>query len=220
MMMNLPDDPTLDEIADALIPLVAQSAAFDGWGDKAILSAAQVAGVDSDLAKAAFPGGAVALIDRWFAWIDEEMARRLPPEALAEMKIRMRITRLVETRLEIVLPNKESLRRALTILAMPQNLARGTKLGWRAADAMWRLAGDTATDFNHYSKRGLLSGVYASSLAVFMGDDAPDMAATKAFLARRIDNVMQIEKAKAGFQKRSENRISLSRFFGRLRNPA
>jgi ubiquinone biosynthesis protein COQ9 len=220
MNINLPDDPTLDEIAAVLIPLVAEAAAFDGWNEKAVLSAAQSAGVDPDLVRAAFPGGAIALIDRWFAWIDGEMAHRLPPEVLAEMKVRLRITRLVETRLEIAQPHKESLRRALTILAMPQNLARTAKLGWRAADAMWRLAGDTATDFNHYSKRTLLSGVYASTLAVFMTDDDMDLRETKAFLARRIDNVMQIEKAKSGLKNRSENRISLSRFIGRLRNPA
>ena len=219
-MTLLHDDPTLDEIADVLIPLVAQSAAFDGWGTASVLAAAAEAGVDADLAALALPGGAIDHIDRWFAWIDAEMARRLPPETLAAMKIRMRITRLVAVRLEIVQPNKESLRRALAILAMPQNLARATRLGWRAADAMWRLAGDTATDFNHYSKRTLLGGVYASTLAAYMGEDDPDFPETRAFLTRRIDNVMQIEKAKAGWQKRGESRISLSRFIGRLRNPA
>ncbi len=219
-MKTLPDDPTLDEICATLIPLVAESAAFDGWGDTAILAAATQIGVDSDLAKLAMPGGAIDHIDRWFGWIDAEMAHRLPPEKLAEMKIRLRITRLVEVRLEIANPQKESLRRALAILAMPQNLVRATQLGWRAADTMWRLAGDTTTDFNHYSKRTLLGGVYASTLAAYMGDDDPDFQETRAFLARRIDTVMQIEKAKAGWQKRGENRISMSRFIGRLRNPA
>ncbi len=219
-MTHLPDDPTLDEISAALIPLVAESAAFDGWGDGAVVAAANQAGVDPDLATLAMPGGAIDHIDRWFAWVDAEMVRRLPPETLSAMKIRMRITRLVEVRLEIAQPQKESLRRALTILAMPQNLARATRLGWRAADVMWQMAGDIATDFNHYSKRTLLGGVYASTLAAYMGDDDPDFPETRAFLARRIDNVMQIEKAKAGWQKRGETRISLSRFIGRLRNPA
>jgi ubiquinone biosynthesis protein COQ9 len=220
MIKTVHDDPTLDEIATALIPLVAEAAAFDGWGAKSVASAAAAIGIDGDLAKLALTGGSAHLIDQWFAWIDAEMARRLTPDILADMKVRARITRLVEVRLLIAQPHKESLRRALAILAMPQNLVRGTRLGWRAADAMWRLAGDTATDFNHYSKRTLLGGVYASTLAVFMGDEDPDFADTRAFLARRIDNVMQIEKAKAGWQKRGENRLSLSRFVGRLRNPA
>ncbi len=216
---DLPDDPTLDEIRAALAPRLARDAAFDGWSTSAIASAADALGIDPDIAALAFPGGATDMIDAWFGWIDEEMARRLPPETLAAMKIRERIAALVETRLEIVAGDKEALRRALAILAMPQNIAKGTRLGWRAADTMWRLAGDTATDYNHYTKRGLLSAIYAATLTVFLDDDSENFADTRAFLSRRIDNVMQFEKAKAGFLKRRERIPSLSRFIGRLRYP-
>lgn len=220
MANSLPEDPTLDEIRAALIADVATNAAFDGWGPAAVETAAQMHGIDPDLARLAFNDGAVAMIDAWFAHIDTEMARRLPPETLAAMKIRQRITALVETRLDIVAPDRESLRRALAILAMPHNLPRAAKLGWRAADAMWRLAGDTATDFNHYTKRMTLSAVYASTMAVFLDDESEDHADTRAFLARRIDNVMQFEKVKAQAKARTEHRPSLSRFIGRLRYPA
>ena len=216
----IPEDPTLDEIRAALIADVATNAAFDGWGAAAVETAAQMQGIDPDLARLAFNDGAVAMIDAWFAHIDAEMARRLPPETLAAMKIRQRITALVETRLDIVAPDRESLRRALAILAMPHNLPRAARLGWRAADAMWRLAGDTATDFNHYTKRMTLSAVYASTMAVFLDDESEDHADTRAFLARRIDNVMQFEKVKAQAKARTEHRPSLSRFIGRLRYPA
>jgi len=216
---SLADDPTLDEIRAALAPRLAGDAAFDGWGKGAVASAASALGIDPDIAALAFPGGATDMIDAWFGWIDDEMTRRLPPEKLGAMKIRTRIAALVETRLEIVEGNIEALRRALAILAMPQNLAKGAKLGWRAADTMWRLAGDTATDYNHYTKRGLLSAIYAATLTVFLDDDSEGFADTRAFLSRRIDNVMQIEKAKAGFLKRRERIPSLSRFIGRLRYP-
>jgi ubiquinone biosynthesis protein COQ9 len=136
------------------------------------------------------------------------------------MKIRQRIAALVETRLELVAPDRESLRRAAAILAMPQNALRAAQLGWRAADTMWRLAGDTATDYNHYTKRGLLAGIYAATVAVFLQDQSEGWADTRAFLARRIDNVMAFEKAKARFLGRASHRPSLSRFIGRLRYPA
>ncbi len=219
MLTPLPEDPTLDEVRAALTADVATNAAFDGWGPQAVATAAQLHGVDPDIARLAFNDGAVAMIDAWFAHIDAEMARQLPPETLGQMKIRARITALVETRLAIVAPDRESLRRAAAILAMPQNLPRAAKLGWRAADAMWRLAGDTATDFNHYTKRMTLSAVYGSTIAVFLDDDSEDYAGTRAFLARRIDNVMQFEKVKAQAKARTEHRPSLSRFIGRLRYP-
>jgi ubiquinone biosynthesis protein COQ9 len=68
---------------------------------------------------------------------------------------------------------------------------------YRSVDAMWRAAGDVSTDFNFYTKRGILAGVYGSTLVRWFADASADEAATNEFLAARIDNVMQLEKFKA-----------------------
>ena len=217
-MMDLAD-ATLDELREALAPAVAANAAFDGWKTAALDAAADALGVDRDVARLAFSGGAVAMVDAWFASVDRAMAARFTPEALAAMKIRTRITALVETRLEILAANREALRRAAAILAMPQNVARAAQFGWRSADVMWRLAGDTATDYNHYTKRALLGSIYAATIAVFLQDDSEGHADTRAFLGRRIEDIMKFEKTKAGFLARASHRPSLSRFIGRLRYP-
>lgn len=219
-MSNLPEDATLEEIRAALAPLLASNAAFDGWGEAARDAAADTLGVDRDVALLAFPGGAVEMIAAWFAHIDAAMLTKLPPEKLATMKIREKISALVEARLDLVAADREALRRALAILAMPQNLVRATKLGWHAADVMWRAAGDTATDYNHYTKRTILAGVYAATVTVFLDDESEGFADTRAFLSRRIDGIMRFEKTKAGFLARGQHRPSLSRFIGRLRYPA
>jgi ubiquinone biosynthesis protein COQ9 len=213
------DDLTLDEIRERLAPAIAANAAFDGWGDEARDLAADAEGIDRDLARLAFADGAVAMIAAWFADIDRRMAAALPPELLAGMKIRERITRLVEARLAAMAPDREALRRALGVLAMPQNLATAARLGWRTADIIWRRAGDTATDYNHYTKRTILGGVYAATVAVFLDDESDGHADTRAFLNRRIEGIMRFEKAKAGMLRRAEYRPSLSRFIGRLRYP-
>lgn len=215
----LPADPTLDEIRAHLAPLIAANAAFDGWTEAAVVSAAETAGIDPDVAKLAFPDGAVAMIDAWFANIDAAMFAKLA-EHLPGMKVREKITALVEARLDLLAADRESLRRALAILAMPQNAATAAKLGWRAADVMWRAAGDTATDYNHYTKRTMLGAVYAATIAVFLDDESAGQADTRAFLARRIEGIMRFEKAKASWLRRREHRPSLSRFIGRLRYPA
>lgn len=216
----LPADPTLDEVRAALAPMIARNAGFDGWSDAAVHAAADEAGVDRDVAKLAFKDNAIDMIDAWIDSIDMELAHRLPAEKLAAMKIRDRITALLATRLDIMAPDRESLRRAMAIMAMPQNLVRSAKIGWRSADRMWRLAGDTASDFNHYTKRMTLSAVYASTLSVFVNDDSDNFADARAFLDRRIDNVMQFEKVKFQAKQRQEYVPSLSRFIGRLRYPA
>ena len=219
MATTLPADPTLDEIRAALAPLIADNAAFDGFSNEALADAATRLGVDIDVAKLAFPGGARDMVDAWFADIDARMAERWPAEKLATLKIRERITTLVETRIALLAPNRESLRRALALLALPTNAPHAAKLGWRAADLMWKLAGDTATDFNHYSKRTILGAVYGSTMAVFLNDESEDFAETRAFLARRIDQVMRFESWKHRRAARGIERPSLARFVGRLRYP-
>jgi len=212
-------DLTLDEIRALLAPGIAANAAFDGWSDAARDMAAQAEGIDTDIAALAFKDGPVDMIDAWFAHIDDVMLAAVPPERLALMKIREKITVLVEARLDATSIDRESLRRALAILALPQNLAKATRLGWRTVDTIWRAAGDVATDYNYYTKRTILLGVYASTITVFLDDESEGLADTRAFLGRRINGIMQFEKAKAGFLKRTEHGFSLSRFVGRLRYP-
>ncbi len=212
-------DLTLDEIREKLAPGIAANAAFDGWSDAARDMAAQAEGIDTDIAALAFKNGPVDMIDAWFAHIDGVMLGAVPPERLALMKVREKITALVEARLDATSIDRESLRRALAILALPQNLAKATRLGWRTVDTIWRAAGDVATDYNYYTKRTILLGVYASTITVFLDDESEGLADTRAFLGRRIDGIMQFEKAKAGFLKRTEHGFSLSRFVGRLRYP-
>ena len=109
--------------------------------------------------------------------------------------------------------------RALAILAQPQNLPLAARLGWRAADRMWRIAGDKATDYNHYSKRAILMAVYGSTSLVYLDDRSGDLAETRAFLDRRIDDVMRFEKLKASWRGNRDRLPSISRFLGRLRYP-
>ena len=219
MASILPADPTLDEIRAALAPLIAGAGAFGGFSPAALDEAARRAAVDPDVARLAFPGGGRDMVDAWFADVDAGMEQRWPAEKLATLKIRDRITTLVETRIDLLAPNRESLRRALALLALPTNAPHAAKLGWRAADHMWRLAGDTATDYNHYSKRAILGAVYGSTMAVFLNDESEGFADTRAFLARRIDQVMRFESWKHRRASRSIERPSLARFVGRLRYP-
>ncbi|MFS0737956.1 COQ9 family protein [Sphingomonas sp. 1P06PA] len=215
-----PTEMTLPELRAALAPLLPFHAAFDGWGEAALEQAGQELGVPADRARLAFDGGAVAMIDAWFADVDARMLEALPAETLAGMKIRDRITALVTARLQAVADHREALRRAIAVLALPQNVAAGTRLGWRAADAMWRAAGDTATDFAHYTKRLTLAGVYGSTLLVFLDDEEEDWPATRAFLDRRIAGVMRFEKFKARIKPDPDRHFSPLRFLGRLRYPA
>jgi ubiquinone biosynthesis protein COQ9 len=214
-----PAQMTVDELRLALAPLIPANAVFDGWSDQALAMAASELGVPADRAALAFPGGPIDMIDAWFDAIDRAMARAYPLDVISKLKIRERIRDLVLYRIEVIHPHKEALRRALAILAMPQNGLAGPRLAWRAADRMWRIAGDVSTDFNHYSKRTILAGLYSATMLVYLEDSTEELSTTRGFLDRRIDDVMSFEKFKARWRGSRERLPSLSRFLGRLRYP-
>lgn len=208
----------LQEIRDKLALAIGENAVFDGWNQAAVDSAAAQSEIDQAQARLAVPKDQAGKIDLYVRAVDRELEAWFTPERLQGLKIREKIRGLVWKRLEIMAPAREAVRRALSILAMPQNIPAGLRAGWRTADVMWRIAGDTSTDFNHYTKRLTLSGVYASTLLVWLDDQSEGWAETAAFLDRRIDDVMKIEKVKNDW--RSQEHFSVSRFLGRLRYPA
>lgn len=214
------DATSLEDLRRQLAPAIADAAVFDGWSETAVAAAAELEGVDPAVSAFAFSGGAMAMIAAWVAACDAAMAEAWPAERLAELKIRERIRTLVQFRLDYVTPQQEALARALAIMAMPQNAPQALKLGWSSADLMWRLAGDTSTDYNHYTKRTILAGIYAATLSVLAHDRSEGQGDTRAFLERRIDGVMKFEKAKAQFLNRDFTGFSPARFLGRLRYPA
>jgi ubiquinone biosynthesis protein COQ9 len=93
---------------------------------------------------------------------------------------------------------------------LPPHAATGAKLLYRSVDRMWRAVGDTSTDFNFYTKRAILAGVYSATLLRWFTDDSRDESATEEFLAHRIDGVMRFEKLKAQVRERAKHLPSLS----------
>ncbi|MFL6738291.1 MAG: COQ9 family protein [Sphingomicrobium sp.] len=199
---------------------VGENAAFDGWTAKAVESAAAQAGIDMAQAKLAFPKDPAQMVDAYIQGVDAALEAQFTPDRVAALKVRERIRALIWYRLEVMGPAREAVRTGLSILAMPRNVALGLRIAWRSADLMWRIAGDTATDYNHYSKRLILSGVYGSTLLAWLDDQSEDWAETSAFLDRRLAGVMRFEKWKASWAGSDLHRPSLTRFLGRLRYPA
>jgi len=209
----------LEKLRRELALAVGENAVFDGWSARAVDSAAAQLGIDPVKARLAMPKNQAAMIDLYIQEVDRVLEAWFTPKRLAGMKIQEKIRALVWRRLEIMAPAREAVRRALAILAMPQNLPLTMRISWRTADLMWRIAGDTSTDFNHYTKRMTLGAVYGSTLIVWLDDETEGWCDTAAFLDRRIENVMSFEKWKSEWRGSSERRLSISRFLGRLRYP-
>lgn len=202
------------EIRDRLIEASLPHVPFDGWSAASLRRGASDIDLDPADAEALFPGVAQDMIAWHSQMADRRMMEALGGMDLEAMKIRERIATAVMTRLEGNAEHREAIRRALTILALPRNAGLSLKLLYRTVDDMWFAAGDRSTDWNFYSKRLLLSGVYSSTLLAWLEDNSEDFADTRAFLDRRIENVMQVPKIK---NRVKEVANLLPRRFGAMR---
>jgi ubiquinone biosynthesis protein COQ9 len=181
------------QIIGAALPNVV----FDGWSMETLRAAAKSLGMSDLEADRAFANGIIEALNVWTAQTNQNLADTLASHYnLESMKIRDRIATGVMVKLRSQQAHKEAVRRALTIYAMPWHAADGMKSLYDTLDVMWRAAGDTSTDWNFYSKRMLLAKVYMSTLSVWLGDESDDQRETEAFLHRRIEDVMRIQKAK------------------------
>jgi len=181
----------------ALLDAALGHVPFDGWSKSAFDAAVTQVGINPAHANTLCPRGAVDLAILFHQQGDADMIAALDDADLEGMRFRDKVAHAIRLRIAAV-PDKEAVRRGTTLFALPHMAADGAKLIWGTADAIWTALGDTSTDVNWYTKRATLSGVYASVVLFWLGDDSADNRATDAFIDRRIDNVMQIEKIKAG----------------------
>lgn len=190
-----------DEERRRLLAATLDHVAFDGWTVTALRAGA--ADLELDLVDVArlFPGGPDEAVRLFVDEADRRMVEELARRQLGNMRHRDRIATAVRVRLEQHEQHREAVRRALALQALPQNGPGGLASLYRTVDAMWHAVGDTSTDFSFYTKRILLSGVYVSTLMFWMNDRSEASEATWAFLDRRIEDVMKIQKARARLER-------------------
>ena len=182
----------LSELLAAILPHVV----FDGWSQTSFDCAVADLNMDAAFAGVLAPRGALDLAVAYHRQGDVAMRAAYQSSPTVSLKIREKITLAVRLRLEAI-GDKEAVRRATSLFALPQHAGEGAKLIWGTADQIWDALSDGSRDVNWYSKRATLSAVYGATVLFWLGDESPGHAATWEFLERRIENVMQIEIAKA-----------------------
>lgn len=201
----------LTEVRDAVVRAALPEVAFDGWSQATLEAAIAIADVDPGLARLAFPRGTVDLVLGFQRLGDRWLAQDLDGVDLAAMRIRDRIAHCVRRRIELVADHREAVRKAAAFFALPPYAADGARAVWETADLIWTQCGDTAEDYNWYTKRAILSSVLSATVLYWLGDEDPHAQATWAFLDRRIGNVMQFEKVKADLR---QNPLARAAFWG------
>jgi ubiquinone biosynthesis protein COQ9 len=206
-----------ETVRTQLLEAALAHAAFDGWSSSTFKKACADIGLSDGDARSACPGGDLELIAFWSRQLDREAGRKIIKAELAKMKIRERVTFGVLCRLESISPHEEAARRARARLLLPDAATQAPQLLWATADTIWRAIGDTSTDANFYSKRAILSGVFATTLSSWLNEDSSDKPQARAFLDRRIQNVMDFEKTKGQILKLTADMPDIAGLLGKLR---
>ena len=197
------NDPTLKHVAERerLMLAALPHVVFDGWTKTALSHGALDAGLDATDAGRLFPGGPHELVRAFSYWADQSMIERMAASDIKTLRIRDRIRLAVCLRIEAVAPYREAVRRGLAHFAFPANTASGLKVLYRTVDAMWYAAGDRSANFGFYTKRGLLGGVFSTTLSYWLDDVADGCEGTWSFLDRRINDVMRIQRVRGRFER-------------------
>jgi len=183
------DEPTA-EIIDALVMNVP----FDGWTQSALRNALAGLGLDPADAPLIFPGGAAEMIEAFCTLCDQRMEQAAEAAELAAYRLPARVRAVIALRFEQNRGNKTAIRRAMAWLSLPQNLGLAARLTAATIDAIWHAAGDVSADISWYTKRGILAGVYTTTLLYWLRDTSDEDKDTLRFLDRRLADVARIGK--------------------------
>ena len=191
LLMRRPVDPEVLKLMLAALPNVA----FDGWSNSTFAAACREADISERKARLFCPRGALDLAIAFHKWGDDQFETAFKKKKISELKVREKIRKAVELRIKLA-SDKEAVRRGVVLFALPIHAFEGSHLIWDTSDLIWELIGDNTEDFNWYSKRAILSTVYASTVLYWLGDNSEGSEETWHFLDRRIEDVMKFETAK------------------------
>jgi len=191
LLMRRPIDPELLKLMLAALPNVA----FDGWSNSTFEAACRETEISERKARLSCPRGALDLAVAFHKWGDDQFEISFKKKRISKLKVREKIKKAVELRIKLA-SDKEAVRRGVALFALPIYAFEGSRLIWDTADLIWELIGDNSEDYNWYSKRTILSAVYASTVLYWLGDDSEGNKETWHFLDRRIEDVMKFENAK------------------------
>jgi ubiquinone biosynthesis protein COQ9 len=215
-------EDSLAEAREKLLEAAVPHVVFDGWTETALRAAVSETGIDREIARLAFPRGGIDMALAFHRQADRRLAEALDRADIQSMRMRDRIAFCVRRRIELVAEHREAVRRGASLFALPQNAPEGMRALWETADLIWNRCGDTATDYNWYTKRMILASIISATKLYWLGDQSTDYASTWAFLERRIDDVMQFEKTKAAFERNPLARVVMwgpNRVLGMIRPP-
>lgn len=194
-MTERPSVRLQDKWLEHLLPMVED----EGWTQRAVTLSARKAGISSDEQALAAPNGVTDLIERFFDRAEDKMLESLATADLATLRTHERVAAGIKAWLKALEPDRAAVKKASARGFLPWHAPDAAKRTWKTADAIWTAAGDTATDYNRETKRGLLSAVLPPIVLYWL--DAPSEEDLDAFIEKRLKGAMKLGQTGSKFAK-------------------
>jgi ubiquinone biosynthesis protein COQ9 len=187
-----------NNVRDILIDKALRHVVFDGWSDSMFSKVCLELNLSKVQAQAFFPRGGVDMALAFHERDDEifQKAFSTVESNNPNNRVRDRIESAINFRLEVAERNKEAVRRSISVLTTPIYISEGGRALWNTSDNIWNSIGDNGYNLNWYSKRLILSSVYSAVLIFWLEDHSENFVETRAFVRRRISDVMTVERVK------------------------
>jgi len=193
---------TMTAIRDAIVEHALIHVAFDGWSPKTLRAAAVDAGFEPSQGDRAFPGGSADAVAHWCDLADRRMEQALHDADTTGLRLHERVGLAIRLRLEQWDMDREAVRRAVALMSLPTNARTSIRCSYKTVDTIWWAVGDSSTNFNFYTKRLQLAGVYSTTLLYWLDDSSEDSAETWSFLERRLNGIVRLHKARGKLEAR------------------
>ncbi|XP_044584032.1 glomulin-like [Cotesia glomerata] len=183
------------KILSASLPFVNEF----GWSRQTISAGAEALGYPG-VAHGMFPKGGIELIQYFYANCNAELNKILKSEALAieenpakkKKPPEVFVKEALEKRLKMMIPYKSTWPQAITLMTLPPNVPNALANILTLIDDICYYAGDRSVDFNWYTRRIVLAGIYKTTELFLLQDSSENNQRTWEFLERRIQDAYQI----------------------------
>ncbi|GAM22978.1 hypothetical protein SAMD00019534_061530, partial [Acytostelium subglobosum LB1] len=164
-----------------------------GWSEAAIAKACTDLGYAPTM-HGLFENGGYDLAFHFVNRCNKQLKEKLSGDVLATLTQRERVKMVIKVRLSMITPYLNRWAEAMQLLAHPSNLTTSAPSMASLVDEIWHLVDDRSTDFEWYTKRGLLAALYTSSELYMLNDTSPEHKDTWRFVDDRVDDMVSLLK--------------------------
>ena len=186
----MPDYATLKE---SFLQALVEKVEIEGWGEQIIEEVCLELDLDKKHYHIWFPQGTKEILDFLENKYDQEMLEVMK-DSNQQQGVTNKIAYALKLRICDTSRSKMLSIKNSQFYINPVNAAGALKSSWRTVDRIWQYAGDKSVDFNYYSKRNLLHGVYLSCQTHYNLDKSENNIKTREFIDKSLSTVVESAK--------------------------